>query len=80
MQAPCKNIEQGRFELNWIYMGHLGAYMGHKKASDKQQNRDQEFLEKIQLSEKLRKRPKIHRMVKNIYELWISSYIRSAQR
>lgn len=52
MQAPCKNIEQGCFELNWIYMGHLGAYMGHKKASDKQQNRDQEFLEKIQLSEK----------------------------
>lgn len=61
-------------------MWHLGAYMGHKEASDKQQNRDQEFLEKIQLSEKLRKRPKIHRMVKNIFELWISSYIRSAQR
>ena len=38
--------------LNWIYMGHLGAYMGHKKVSDKQQNRDQEFLEKIQPSEK----------------------------
>mgnify|MGYP006972165392 FL=1 len=52
MQAPCKNIEQGCFELNWIYMGHLGAYMGHKKVSDKQQNRDQEFLEKIQPSEK----------------------------
>lgn len=27
-------------------MGHIGAYMGHKKASDKQQNREQEFLEK----------------------------------
>ncbi len=33
-------------------MWHLGAYMGHKEASDKQQNREQEFLEKIQLSEK----------------------------
>lgn len=33
-------------------MWHLGAYMGHKKASDKQQNRVQEFLEKMQLSEK----------------------------
>lgn len=52
MPAPCKNIEQGRFELKWIYMGNLGAYMGHKKASDKQQNRDQEFIEKIQPSEK----------------------------
>lgn len=52
MPAPCKNIEQGRFELNWIYMGHFGAYMGHKKASDKQQNRVQEFLEKMQPSEK----------------------------
>ncbi|EIO19423.1 hypothetical protein ECPA4_2417, partial [Escherichia coli PA4] len=29
---------------------------------------------------KLRKHPKTHRIVKNIYELWISSYIRSAQR
>lgn len=39
-------------------MGHFGAYMGHKKASDKQQNRDQEFLEKIQPSEKTQKTPK----------------------
>lgn len=46
------NIEHEYATMSVFYMWHLGAYMGHKKASDKQQNRDQEFLEKIQLTEK----------------------------
>lgn len=33
------------------------------------------FFEKYNYLKKLRKYPKIHRMVKNIYELWIFSYI-----
>lgn len=33
------------------------------------------FFEKYNYLKKLRKYPKIHRMVKNIYELWTFSYI-----
>ena len=78
--APCKYINQDSFGWTGFAWGTFGAYMGHKKASDKQWNWVQVFFEKYNCMKKLRKHQKIHRMAKNIYELWISSYIRSAQR